>query len=83
MSNVHTAHCCIIHGCKYGKEKDCTVVLGFEKQEYLCEDCMEEGIQKVKDIEKVLSGKIKTCPHCRHVLEEEPTSVNKGEAENE
>jgi len=35
---VHTTHCCTRHGCKYG-DKDCPVVTGQVKQEYLCEEC--------------------------------------------
>lgn len=41
---VHTEHCCIIHGCKYGDE-DCPVVSGEKSQSYLCESCSEEGNQ--------------------------------------
>lgn len=35
---VHTEHCCILHGCKYGDE-NCPVELGYKKQSYLCESC--------------------------------------------
>jgi len=35
---VHTEHCCVLHGCKYGN-KDCPVELGFKRQSYLCEYC--------------------------------------------
>jgi hypothetical protein len=38
MKNVHTEHCCVIHGCKYGEE-DCPVATGKQKQSYLCENC--------------------------------------------
>jgi len=31
-------HCCILHGCKYGKAT-CKVASGEVKQEYPCEDC--------------------------------------------
>lgn len=37
--DVHTEHCCYVHGCKYNDE-DCTVVSGFKKQSYPCEDCL-------------------------------------------
>ena len=40
MNDVHTRHCCIIHGCKYGDET-CTVVTKKETQEGICEDCYE------------------------------------------
>ena len=39
--NVHTEHCCKLHGCKYG-DKDCPVVLDIQKQSYLCERCEED-----------------------------------------
>src|SRR5688500_14647042 len=26
MKDVHTEHCCVRHGCKYGKDDTCTVV---------------------------------------------------------
>ena len=35
-------HCCIIHGCKYGKP-DCVVVNRKTRQAYLCEDCRNGG----------------------------------------
>lgn len=35
---VHLAHCCAIHGCKYGDPK-CPVVNGQMLQKYLCEEC--------------------------------------------
>jgi hypothetical protein len=48
---VHETHCCEKHGCKYGDDKDCPVVLGLIKQAYGCqigydmeEDCFEEEI---------------------------------------
>ena len=37
-TDVHTEHCCVIHGCKYG-DKDCSVEFGFKPQSYLCESC--------------------------------------------
>lgn len=46
MENKHKAcetHCCILHGCKYG-HKDCPVVLGEVKQQYLCETCDDDMI---------------------------------------
>lgn len=35
---VHTRHCCVFHGCKYG-DADCPVWLGTHEQESPCEDC--------------------------------------------
>lgn len=39
-TNVHTEHCCILHGCKYGYEH-CPVVLGLQRQSFSCEECEE------------------------------------------
>lgn len=36
------SHCCIVHGCKYSM-KDCPVILGEVKQDYMCEQCNWEG----------------------------------------
>lgn len=36
--DVHTEHCCIIHGCKYGKD-DCTVETKKFTQSFPCEIC--------------------------------------------
>jgi hypothetical protein len=36
--DVHTEHCCKVHGCKYGDET-CSVVTGLKKQSYPCENC--------------------------------------------
>ena len=41
--DVHTSHCCILHGCKYG-DTDCTVTNATHKQEYLCESCVDDYI---------------------------------------
>lgn len=42
MSDVHTEHCCLRHGCKYGDE-DCTVTTGKARQSYPCMDCEDDG----------------------------------------
>jgi len=36
--NVHTEHCCLEHGCKYGDD-DCPVSSGKQKQSGPCETC--------------------------------------------
>ena len=36
--DVHTEHCCIIHGCKYWDD-NCTVTTKQKKQSFRCEDC--------------------------------------------
>ncbi len=65
--DVHTEHCCIIHGCKYGDD-DCTVVSGEKPQSYLCEDCDEDGIKSLQMLQDIANKKIPTCPHCGHIL---------------
>ncbi len=39
--DVHTEHCCLKHGCKYG-DGDCPVTTEQKKQSYPCERCHEE-----------------------------------------
>jgi hypothetical protein len=39
---VHRSHCCAEHGCKYGDDSTCPVVLGEVIQDYPCEMCGEE-----------------------------------------
>lgn len=39
-TDVHTEHCCLRHGCRYGnRDGKCTVVSGEKKQSFPCEDC--------------------------------------------
>ncbi len=40
-ADIHTDHCCLKHGCKYGDRK-CTVVSGEKKQIGPCEICGRE-----------------------------------------
>ena len=53
---VHTSHCCVVHGCKYG-EKECPVVQKQAKQEYLCEYCSEDGFDTLEDVENFIELK--------------------------
>lgn len=46
--DVHTEHCCIVHGCKYG-EKDCSVTMGIKPQSYPCEYCEEALFDEPKN----------------------------------
>ena len=59
MKDVHTEHCCLKHGCKYGDE-DCTVVTGLAPQSYDCEVCdwEKEDPQyiRIKELEDVLKA---------------------------
>lgn len=45
---VHAAHCCKIHGCKYGNV-GCPVVLGEIESIYKCEDC-EDGLDQIDPV---------------------------------
>ena len=47
--DVHTEHCCIVHGCKYNEDELCTVMNGNRKQSHPCEYCKEEGIDPTKE----------------------------------
>lgn len=67
--DVHTEHCCILHGCKYGEDDYyCTVATGRKPQSYPCESCNYDGIQAVETIQKILAKQIQRCPYCAHVL---------------
>ena len=60
--DVHTEHCCIFHGCKYGYE-DCPVESGVKAQSYPCEECdweeedfnAQEKFKEVKKLEENVS----------------------------
>lgn len=70
IKNVHTEHCCILHGCKYGDDEACTVMKRLAPQSYLCETCNYFGIttlEMVKRIDKT-PEKVKRCPHCNHII---------------
>jgi len=41
MEDIHTEHCCIVHGCKYGDD-DCVVTTGKKRQSYPCECCDDD-----------------------------------------
>ena len=52
---VHETHCCVLHGCKYGDD-DCPVVNKLTKQKYICEQCEEDGISEVEDIDMIFDA---------------------------
>lgn len=52
---VHQSHCCVLHGCKYGKDSECPVVKGDVRQDYICESCDMDDIKDVDEIDKYLS----------------------------
>lgn len=53
-TGVHKSHCCILHGCKYN-ECDCPVNAGEITQSYICEECFDDGLSSLKDIEFILN----------------------------
>jgi hypothetical protein len=54
---VHIAHCCRIHGCKYG-DPDCPVELDLVEQDYPCESC-----DHVKRDPRVIPFCCRKCQH--------------------
>lgn len=46
--DVHTEHCCVFHGCKYGDD-DCTVFTRAKRQSYPCERCGDLGMNASKE----------------------------------
>lgn len=38
--DIHTEHCCSLHGCKYGEDAHCSVVSGSKPQSFPCEHCV-------------------------------------------
>lgn len=68
QKDVHTEHCCVIHGCKYGDE-DCPVATKKKPQSFVCESCdVYDGIHTLDMLHKVINQEINRCPHCGHVL---------------
>jgi hypothetical protein len=69
IKDVHTEHCCILHGCKYGDD-DCTVMKRLAPQSYVCEYCYHCGIKTLEMVRKInkTPKKVKICPHCNHIL---------------
>jgi hypothetical protein len=52
MTDVHTEHCCIVHGCKY-MDDDCTVITRQLPQSYSCEQCWwSEDINSLKELKQ-------------------------------
>lgn len=54
IKDVHTEHCCIIHGCKYN-DPNCTVITEKAPQTYPCEDCEYAPYVVCHDDEHALS----------------------------
>lgn len=46
--NVHTEHCCFVHGCKYGDD-DCPVATGKQMQSFPCESCKDPYLRGIME----------------------------------
>lgn len=66
--DVHTEHCCVLHGCKYMENFSCPVVQKQKPQSFICETCAHQGIFNLDALRAVLRGDHPRCPHCNHVL---------------
>ena len=64
---VHVAHCCRLHGCKYGDD-DCPVATGVAEQSNPCEECGLSGIDELDTLQVVLAGQ-SVCCNCGQVLD--------------
>lgn len=51
--DVHTEHCCLRHGCKYGKDNECTVMLRIAPQSYPCEMCDDLEEKRIAELEAI------------------------------
>lgn len=54
-TDVHTEHCCIVHGCKYGEDSTCPVTNGRKKQSYTCENCHEDGFTEIPTLARPMN----------------------------
>lgn len=54
MKDIHTSHCRILHGCKYGEDDVCTVVQKIAPQQLICEMCFYEGIETIEALHEVI-----------------------------
>lgn len=59
MTDVHTEHCCLTHGCKYGNP-ECTVTTGRAAQSFPCERCGEDA--EAAGVDATLRGGVIEAP---------------------
>jgi hypothetical protein len=69
--DVHTEHCCIVHGCKYGDD-DCSVATGKLNQSFRCESCDPHLPKPTRDLPR---EDLLPCPYC-----ESPECLRKASA---
>lgn len=69
MEDVHTEHCCILHGCKYGEDDICTVQLGKYPQSYPCDNCSFDGIKSVEEAQSAfMVNNNPLLDKCQHLI---------------
>lgn len=86
IKNVHTEHCCAIHGCKYN-DNDCPVANRVLQQSFPCQDCADDARDGVgwsfeKVFPKIQKPAIMPCTVCtKYKRLEQMTSFQRGEGE--
>jgi uncharacterized Zn-finger protein len=68
QKDIHTEHCCVLHGCHWGQEFYCTVVKGQKPQSFVCGYCARRGIINLDMVRIVQAGGKPHCPYCSHTL---------------
>ena len=60
--DLHTEHCCVLHGCAFGEDGwGCTVTTYKKPQSHLCGKCQDSGIYPVSIVQLM-------CPHDKYFL---------------
>ena len=54
--DVHTEHCCQLHGCKYGDQDSCPVASGRKRQSYPCEYCESDRYETSAEIDGAIAA---------------------------
>jgi len=68
MKNVHTEHCCVNHGCKYG-DIDCPVWLALQPQSFPCEEC--NNVAPITPSEDVLTKRRNKAQESYPIIDED------------
>ena len=66
--DIHTEHCCVLHGCQYDNDFSCTVRTGEKPQSFICAACARAGIINLDMLKIVQGGGKPRCPYCSHIL---------------
>jgi hypothetical protein len=54
LAQVHIAHCCGVHGCKYGND-ECGVAAGTLEQKHPCEFCTLSHPEQDKTVDAIVA----------------------------